>query len=144
MSSRRPSERALENRTIARGAQQDVRSCGREKRSEEGRNNASSERTLDIPVQLALAMQVLETLEQLAADDCDVVLLEDARLELLTKKEPDQPAKAEEEEEGQTRSPHDPPCKNSMTIQSSVPRSHDPSYLVTKGESSEERMEISD
>lgn len=31
-----------------------------------------------------------------------------------------------------------------MTIQSSAPRSHDPSYLVTKGESSDERMEISD
>jgi hypothetical protein len=30
-----------------------------------------------------------------------------------------------------------------MTIHSSVPRSHEPSYLVTKGESREERMEIS-
>lgn len=45
---------------------------------------------------------------------------------------------------GLSRSPQDPPERYSMTIQSSVPRIQEPSYLVTKGESREERIEISD
>ena len=74
-------------------------------------------------MKLAFAVQVLQPFQQLAQDDGDVLFAEDARLEQVAAR---------------------PPERYSMTIQSSVPRSQDPSYLVTKGESSEERMEISD
>jgi hypothetical protein len=80
-------------------------------------------RRFDVAMDLALAMQILETLQQLAENDSNEALFQGSRLHLARVSEH---CEVGGRKDRRTRSRTEPPARNSMIIHNCVPFKYEP------------------